>query len=257
MPAGWHQDFDLYLVDVDDRPATVVVDLAARAHAPVASHPLRLDVRVAMRTPRPDGLRDASELDALGDLESRLAAGLGRAVDAIYVGRAVFGGHTLFHYYLPAAARERLVELVALTGPLGDYRPTCSVDDDPSWGVYRELLAPDPFTRAAMWNRRLLCWFREQGDRLEVARRIDHGAYFPDRARAERTAAALRGRGFTVDPLVEPTQGAEWHVGFHREDDLDGGRPEHFCREILEIVLAEQGRYDGWGAPRVSRSPAL
>ena len=54
--APWEQDFDVYLGELDGGAASFVVDLAARDHAPLASHPLLLTLVVPMRHARPDGL---------------------------------------------------------------------------------------------------------------------------------------------------------------------------------------------------------
>jgi hypothetical protein len=220
VAAPWRQDFDFYLVEIEERPASFVVDLAASAHVPMPSHPVRVDVRVPMLRPRPDGLRDASELDALGELEDVLARRLGDSVDAIYVGRAVFAGHTILHFYAPAAVRGRQGDLPDLVGTTGEYRPSWAVHDDAGWSVYLEVLTPDPYEHAVIWNRRLLRAFEDRGDHLE--------------------------------PVVPPLEdGDAWALTFHRADVLAGGRPDQFCAEILDIVLPEGGDYDGWGAPDV------
>jgi hypothetical protein len=252
VAAPWRQDFDFYLVEIEERPASFVVDLAASAHAPLASHPVRIDGRVPMLRPRPDGLRDASELDALGELEDVLARRLGDSVDAIYVGRAVFAGHTILHFYAPAAVRGRQGDLPDLVGTTGEYRPSWAVHDDAGWSVYLEVLTPDPYEHATIWNRRLLRAFEDRGDHLDRARPIDHFAFFPDLTTAERARIALEAKGFATEPVVPPLEdGDAWALTFHRADVLAGGRPDPFCAEILDIVLPEGGDYDGWGAPDV------
>jgi hypothetical protein len=252
MASRWRQDFDFYLVEMEERPASFVVDLAAGAHAPLSTHPMRLDVRVPMLRPRADGLRDAGELDDLGDLEDQFTRRLETAVDAIYVGRAVFAGHTVLHYYMPRDAGGRFDELPAIAGPSGAYRPSWAIDDDPGWSVYLEVLTPDPYEHATIWNRRLLRSFEDDGDHLQRPRPIDHYAFFPSQDQADRAATALTAAGFLPDPVVAPREdGDGWALQFHRDDALANGRPDQFCAEILDIVLPEGGDYDGWGAPHV------
>jgi hypothetical protein len=252
VASRWRQDFDFYLVEIEERPASFVVDLAASAHAPLASHPVRIDGRVPMLRPRPDGLRDASELDALGELEDGLARRLAAAIDAIYVGRAVFAGHTILHFYAPATLRGRKDDLPELAGPTGEYRLSWGIHEDAGWSVYLEVLTPDPYEHATIWNRRLLRAFEDRGDHLDRARPIDHFAFFPGQTAAERARMALEAKGFATEPVVAPLEdGDAWALTFHRNDALAGGRPDQFCAEILDIVLPEGGDYDGWGAPDV------
>ena len=148
----WQQDFDFYMGQLGPLPASYVIDLNAAAHAPVASHPVSVRIYVPMLRPRPDGLRDASELDELAALEDQLVDALETKVDAIYVGRRVHDGATVLYLYVPTAHRADVEELPSLTGPpSGDYQPRWSVDDDPQWTQY-EALEPNPYARQGIWN---------------------------------------------------------------------------------------------------------
>ena len=246
----WEQDFDVYFSQIEDRPASFVIDLAARKHAPVATHPVRLMIRVPMLRPRPDGLRDRSEMDALGQLEDRFVAALEQKVDALYVGRIVHDGHTTMWLYVPAAHRAALETLPDVTGSAGDYEPSWAVADDPAWEAYTEFLAPGPYDVQTIWNRRLIQVFTDNGDRLDQPREIDHYALFPNRADADVAALALRAAGFRTDDVEDKDDG---RVGlqFHRSDRLSDGRPDEFVGEILDIILERDGVYDGWGAMHV------
>jgi len=100
-------------------------------------------------------------------------------------------------------------------------------------------------------NRRLMAARAEYEDRLEVAREVDHLAFFPDAARAKQAAAAFAKLGYRVDPLREEEEQGDtkrWAVEFHRDDRLDEDRPNEITGEILDIILPLDGEYDGWGA---------
>jgi len=256
VPPTWKPDFDFYMTMIDDKPASIVVDLAAGAAAPVATHPVLLGIRVPMRNPRPDGLRDGEELDALAELEDSFTDRLVAEVDALYAGRIVHDGDTTLYYYAPAEHRQRLDDdLPAVTGDPGEYEPEWWVDDDPDWQLYDELLAPGPYDVQTIWNRRLIQVFVEKGDHLGEPREIDHAATFPTEEQAERASAALTVAGFRCDDVERPDdpddEDSGWRVEFHRDDSLAEGRPDEFVAEILDIILEEEGDYDGWGAPHV------
>ncbi len=254
MPSPpWEPDFDFYMTMIEDRPASIVLDLAAGPNAPLDTHPILIVIRVPMKVPHPDGLRDASELDALSKLEDDFTEKLAAAVDAIYVGRTVCDGDTTLYLYAPQRALAALDDLPVILGDPGVYEPDCSVDEDPDWNLYNELLAPGPYESQTIWNRRLLTVFEEKGDRLDVPREIDHFADFPTKEHAERAAAALRNAGFRTDALDPPENDDEpWSLQFHRDEPLSGGRPDEFVSEILDVILEEDGEYDGWGASHVA-----
>jgi regulator of RNase E activity RraB len=245
------QDFDVYMVTIDDRPASIIVDLAAAAYAPLESHPLRVDIQIPMRIPTDDGLRDASELEALSDLEDQFVEALEQKVDAIYVGHVVHDGNTNLHFYVPDSHRAAVDDLPSLTGEPGAYEPSWGVEEDPDWQLFDEFLAPGPYEAQEIWNRRLMETFREGGDRLESERTIDHLAVFASRDSAEQAASALREVGFATDDVEGPDEEGVWRLPFHRADHLAEGRPDEFCEQILDLILEHDGHYDGWGAPMV------
>lgn len=249
----WEQDFDVYMALIEDTPASFVLDLAAAEHAPLASHPVRLQVRFAMQRPREDGLRDTSEQDALAALEDDVVSRLEEALDAIYVGRLVHGGYTELFLYVPEAQREAAVRAGDRLEGLDPYEPEWLVEDDAAWSLYREFLLPDIHSMQQIQNRRLLHELESAGDALEIPREIDHVAFFPSRAQADAAREQLAMRGFRVDDVTQDDEGDErrFGVGFHRKDALAKGRPDEFCAEILATILPLEGDYDGWGTPLV------
>jgi hypothetical protein len=183
-----------------------------------------------MLRPREDGLRDASELDELGALEDQFVEALAEKVDAIYVGRTVHAGDTTLYLYVPEEHREALDALPDLTGaPLSDHEPSWGVVDDPGWQQYLQFLSPDEYAHQSIWNRRLITQFSEMGDAHEVAREIDHMAFFPTKEAAEEAAKALAAAGFRVDPVTS-----------HADEDGDEGEDDED-----EVEDGEDGDEDG------------
>jgi hypothetical protein len=237
MPAPWEQSVNVFMVTIDGKPASILVDLAAGPHVPLASHPLRLQIRVPMLKPRNDGLRDASELEALGDLEDRFVAALEERCDAIGVGHVIHDGATTIFFYAPESARAALDDLPSIMNDPGEYDPEWLVDEDPEWSLYREFLFPDPMSFQSILNRQLVDTFVENGDDLTAARPVDHRAYFPSSAKASDARRALADGRVALD--------------FTRSDTLADGRPDEFCQEIFELIDPFEGEYDGWGAVHV------
>jgi hypothetical protein len=246
----WDPDFDFYegTIDDDDR-CLVTIDLGARRAAPLRSHPVRLQIRVEMHHPLPDGLRAPEESDALFALEDRVVERMGAAAAALYVGRTVAQGFTELFFYVPPGKRATADNPPAVVGDVAPYRLEWVTEEDPGWEKYLELY-PNVYALQTIMNRRLVRHMREGGDQLDVPREIDHVVDFPNGRKARAAAAALRRHRFRVDPLTPPRRnGAEWRLEFHREDRCDGSRPDQFVFEILEIVVPQGGDYGGWSAP--------
>lgn len=224
----------------------VAIDLGARPQAPLASHPLRLQLRVAMLSPRPDGLRDGSEADALFQLEDRLVATLEKTADALFVYRLLAQGFTHWVFYLPTERRGAVEQLLAAAGPIAPYRLDWFVEEDASWEQYGQLF-PNIYAMQIIMNRRLLQQRQEAGDRAELARPIDHAATFPSREAADAAARALTAHGFEVHAPVARDDGS-WLLELVRVDVCAAPRPDEVSFEILKVIEPLGGSYDGWGA---------
>jgi hypothetical protein len=155
MTPAWSPTFDFYDADFDGLRTSVFLDLEAWIHSPVATHPARLLVRVAMLHPRADGLRSEEEAEALFGVEDTVAERITQDLEAFYVGRLVAEGHLTFVFYLPNAHAARAdAECGKIAGDVAPYSIAWSVAEDAAWAYYRELLYPDENTLAEMLSRR-------------------------------------------------------------------------------------------------------
>ncbi len=250
MAERWQSGFDVYSAEVEGGRALFLVDLNAEEHAPVESHPVRLQIRVPLLRPREDGLRADDEADALYALEDHLVGVVERTQAGIYVGRYAARGALSFVFYVPGGAPRGLVEAL---GDLTPYSAQIATASDADWSFFFEILMPSEYSMQEIQNRRVLAHMQELGDRLELPRELDHFALFDGLEQAARASAALRRAGFRVDEMAADGEGRV-AVQFHREDMIAGGRADEVSYEILDIVLEEGGEYEGWGAPLVRGS---
>lgn len=247
MTAPWQPNFGFYMTSLDEHPASFVVDLNAE---PTESHSLRLQLRVPLRIPRADGLRDAAELEPMGALEDRIVEALVEKADALYVGRLVTRGATEFFFYVPSEKGPALDDLEGLLGPVAPYEVEYLAAEDPDWDTYTGFLYPDAYSLQAMANRSLLEQLEKAGDVMSVARTVDHMAFFESAGQAREAASRLKAAGFSTDELDTREDG---RVGlqFHRDDALSDGQADAFVAEVLDIIVPLDGEYDGWGCPVV------
>ena len=95
-------DWDFYFCNVDDRPASIFVDLGLAAEAPLPELPVVGYVRIHMRTPRDDGLSSQAEFEALTSVEHALET-LQADGAVAYVGRNTSDGYRDLLFYLRTA----------------------------------------------------------------------------------------------------------------------------------------------------------
>jgi hypothetical protein len=246
VAAPWTQHFDFYVAVEDGRPVSVVVDMAAIEHVPVASHPTVLLVRVPMKNPNPNGLRSDAEFDAMSTVEDVLVNALESNTSAIYWGRQIHRGVTDFMFQLEdepgPALFERLRPFLSVPG----YTVQPKLRMDPEWELYAGQY-PSTYHEHTMTNRALQTQLREMGDRLTKRRVIDHVALFPEPGSADIAAQTLRRRRFRINELEGPDEAGAWVLHFQRKEACDGDRPDAFTAEILEAIEPNDGVYDGWG----------
>jgi regulator of RNase E activity RraB len=245
-PTAWEPAFEFYEARLGDDRLVVLLDLNASQHAPVLTHPYRLEVMVPMLEPRPDGLRSSEEAPALFALEDTVVDRLTRAFSALYVGRFVARRNTTLVFYAPAALTPG--DATSRIGHIEPYRAVVHVEKDAGWEFYRDFLWPGPYGLQGILNRQLLAVRAEHGDRPEIIREVDHMALFPTRAALDAAAARLVSLGYRIDPVEGPAEDGRWALDFHRDERLDVGRPDGFVTEILDVLLPLDGDYDGWGA---------
>jgi len=255
VPKTWNEGFDFYLTHLEEDPASILVDLTAALHAPLASHPKRLIIRVKMKEPQANGLRSSGEADALFRVEDAITDALA-GVDALFVGRVVTGGNTDHFFYLPGQTSPASLT-AAVKEAAGDYATELGLRDDPEWTGYFQFLFPDHEQQQLMSNRRVLEQLANNGDRHDQPRQVDHLVYFPDLASASKLAEQLVVRGFRVDPPRPPEPGGDrqmWALEFHRVEAVTPEQVDALTLELLRLLEGTGGHYDGWGCVVVKES---
>jgi regulator of RNase E activity RraB len=221
------------------------VDLAAGSVAPFASHPVRIIAAIRLKSPDQNGFRTREELPVVSKVEDAIVDALEKERDAIFVARTISEGISSAWLYAPAATTREQVS--SLCQPLlGEYQVVFIVENDPSWEAFEEALYPDPYSMQSIQNRRVVTQLKENGDRLEVPRQIDHFAYFPDEAKAVAATGDLRALGYVVD-APKPNRD-EYGVSFKRTESLQANRMDPIIAELYELIVEKHGgHYDGWG----------
>jgi uncharacterized protein (TIGR01619 family) len=238
-------DWASYFCRVNDKPASVFLNLGLVDEALISSKPRLLWVWVYFQSPRPDGLSESDEAPTLFLIEDALNLQIGRACKSILSGRITTQGRREFYYYAETNLGFSLAVESALAGFHG-YRFDFGDKEDPSWKQYFEVLYPVRDDLERIKNRQLLDVLQKQGDKLSAVREVQHWLYFP----SERSRASFR----------EEVLSAGFRIGY--ESKVDGENPfgitvvrgqpveqELIDGTVIELLrLAEQfhGEYDGW-----------
>lgn len=238
--------WDFYFLRVDDQPASIYLDLSRIDAAPLPDFPVMAYVRVAMRSPRDDGLSSQEEFDDLVMVENHLVETL-TASGALYVGRNTSAGCRDFYFYIQADDGGWEQQVAQSMQALSQYRCQAGARLDQEWSVYREFLYPSPRARQSIENRSVCDALERNGDSMTAPREIDHWAYFPAPLSRDAFLQRTRELGFQMRACdTVDGKNNEFEARVYRVDIPSFAAIDDICLPLYDLAADCGGRYDGW-----------
>ncbi len=245
-----------YLCKVNDRSASIFVNLGLRDAAPIMSKPWLLWTWVYFQSPRRDGLSDRKEAPTLFKIEDALNLCISRNCHAIPCGRITTDGRREFYFYgetkdgFPEAVAEVAEALAGFEG----YRFDVGDKKDSLWEQYLNVLYPSPEDLERIANMDLLDVLVEKGDVLTVARGVQHWMYFrSESSRALFRDAAVRA-GFRIVSESTSKGDSPFGISVARTQAIEQRLIDETVVELLRLVQRFDGEYSGWETPVVTQS---
>jgi uncharacterized protein (TIGR01619 family) len=244
-----HGRWASYFANVNDKLASIALDLDLRGQAPVKSKLHLLWVWVYLRSPKPNGLSDNREFDALAAIEDKLVQALGSACHAVQAGRITSNGRRVFYFYGADGINfDASVSLVLNDFP--QYRYDSGSQDDPQWTHYLNVLYPSEEDFEKIKNSDVLAALMKHGDTLGAVRDVHHWIYFNTVAQRQHYALKAKELGYKIEGETEREGGQPHPFGLQITRD-QGVTPAQIDSAVIELFrLAKQfdADYDGWEA---------
>lgn len=245
-----NDDWTSYFDKVDDDPASIFVNLALLADAPIRSKPWRLRVRIHFRNPRPDGLSDSEEAPTLFLIEDALNHQIIRECNAITPGRITTRGGRQFCYYAETNKNFRSAVAAALAG-FPEYRFELAEKQDPEWEYYLRVLYPSSEQLQHVKNRDLLDVLVSQGDRLSAPREVQHWMYFPSEESRTLFRHEVGNMGFRIGYECDSNVQGDCRFGLtvFRTQPVEQKDIDETVIQLLRLAKRFGAEYDGWETP--------
>lgn len=239
------RQFNFYQCRVNDKPASIYLDLGLKAGAPDPKRPQILVVWAYLRYPDPDNaLATDAEFEALGEMEDRLAEALSDRHGARYAGRITHEGRREFYFYSASASGMEAAAKEALA-TFGNYRIDYWSQPDPEWKQYLNVLFPKGASLRWMQDRDGVAALHKRGAAPGVAQALTHASSFSAPGKRLAFAGAVENAGFTVRAMSE-RPGARFDVRYElaQAPTLE----TVFATTGLLTQLSEKhgGTYQGW-----------
>lgn len=241
-----------YLCNVNDKLASIFVNLGLRGEVPIASKPWLLWTWVYFQSPRADGLSDGKEAPTLYKIEDALNASVSHACRAIPCGRITTDGRREFYFYGETEEGLRQGVSAGLKDFEG-YRFDIGSQKDSEWEQYLNVLYPSSEDLQRIANMDLLDVLRDKGDVLTAAREVQHWMYFSSESSRVlfREAAAAVGYRFVSESISK--RDLPFGIVVGRTQSIEQASIDRTVIELLHLSQRFDGEYDGWETPVVTQ----
>lgn len=241
-----------YPSNVDDEPATFLVNLGVPEEVDIQLFRWRIGVTVAFETDREDGFPSNQTAEQMNESEDRFVLTMSESLGAVHVGRLTRSRRRDIYFYAPSAenADAQVRKIAAAAGlSVEDVR----VEEDEDWSAFFEFLCPGTAESQWITNEALVSQLEEHGDCLTAVRKVDHSAMFATPDDRAGFAASVTAQGFTVEaehdsePMGdEETDEFPYSLSFFREHAVDLDTANDVSIPLAELAAEHNGMYDGW-----------
>jgi regulator of RNase E activity RraB len=240
-----------YFTNVNGALASVALDRRLRPKVPMESRPHLLWVKVQLRSPKPNGLSDRAELEALATIEDNLRSGLKAACRAVEVGRITTAGRQELYFY---AARDQGFQdaVSAVMQKFNAYKFEMGSTADPEWRQYLDALYPTGEDFQRMSNMDVLDSLLSAGDTLRPARDVRHWIYFGSQADRQWLAAKAKALGYRIGPETDGPQDRPFGLVLARDQSVTPDQIDSAVIELYRLAKQVGAEYDGWEAAVVA-----
>ena len=226
------QNWNFYMCRVDDKPASIRLNLALSNIAPVEDYKHRISIFIKMNNPTDDGLSSNEEYPMLCDIEDEVIDRL-ETLENIFAGTVKTQGRLEFYVFTknPEKSEELCKEAFK---KFPNYQWKSYIDEDREWDFYFDFLYPDVYSYHAIMNRSVIENLTNQGDNLEKEREIDHWLYFSSEENINIATKKFEELGHKIVRVI-------WYKNNDRletirEKTFDGGYALLY-EEIIEYIL--------------------
>ena len=252
---GW----DFYPCRVNDKFASIFLNLGLKDSVPLPNKPALIRVGVDLRLPNEHGLSTQDEFETLIRIEDALVPRVEADIDAVYVGRVTTDGFRAFFFY--AASSDSVASSIEkMMSDFPEYSHWLNCKDDPTGSEYLEFLYPSLREHQSIMNRGILSRLEEMGDDGSKPRDVRHWIYFADPTSRRQFIDRITRDALSVADVIEPEPGEEkserpFGVSVSRIDAVGSESVDETIFRVFDATQACNGHYDGWESEVVVDKP--
>jgi uncharacterized protein (TIGR01619 family) len=240
-------EWDFYFCTVEDKPASIMLDLALIQKSPIESKIDFIQLSLDLKKPNEYGLTSQGEAEILYIIEDQLAEHLSVSLGGVYAGRSTTNNQRIFYFYCDSSIDYQNIVAEVMDG-FSDYQYNCIAQKDPDWTFYIQFLYPSKIEYQSILNRRVLENLSKHGDDLQQEREVEHYIYFPGSDERENFINKAKVEGFEIVDLNFDHSQAGFPFGLiiSRNDKVDAKSVDETVLFLVLLANECKGEYDGW-----------
>jgi uncharacterized protein (TIGR01619 family) len=241
------QDWDFYFTNIDDKPASIGLNLALHDTAPLADKAYCFWIILDFQKSDSLGFSLEPENEALNKIEDELEIFLEKKPKAIYAGRTTSNSKRQFYFYSKSIDSVD-VFIEDFFKNYSQYKYKLGQRYDDTWTVYFDFLYPSPLDLQLIYNHRIVEALAENGDKPELPHHIDHWLNFEKKKDMNDFIKALAGKNFVVerDSIAKTQKTHPLTLQISEESKTDLETIDNSVIQLFELVVKFKGIYEGW-----------
>lgn len=241
-------EWDFYFCTIEEKPASIMVDLALLDLTPIAENPHFIQIAVALNQPNEYGLTTPGEAEVLYIMEDRLAEHMAQNLNGLYAGRNTHDSKRVFYFY--GASEVDVDRIVAeVMDQFSEHQYQCDTMADDDWAFYRQFLYPSNLEYQSILNRRVMEKLEQQGVNQIERQEVEHFLYFKSQTAREMFLKRIQHDNFRVigEGYTEHANRPPYSLVLVREDKVEAQAIDTVVLYLIQQAEICQGEYDGWG----------
>ncbi|MDR7015272.1 DUF695 domain-containing protein [Acinetobacter sp. 3657] len=244
VPENW----DFYMCQIDDQPASYFLNLALSDVAPIATRPNLLWLELKMNYANEDGLSSSEESDALFAVEDALIPALNAQSNALYIGRLTHNDTRDLYFYCANEVEKIKNIIFQVMQSFSTYQYRIGSRSDANWSTYFDCMYPNEEIIQCISNRSVLDNLRKHGDSLTIARPIDHWIYFQNETDQVHFITAIKALAFNViqQNRMDENQDYPYQLQISKIGDIHQEAIDECVLQLWQLAKQSNAEYDGW-----------
>lgn len=238
------QNWTFYLTNMDDKPASIALNLALNEVLPIKKFPNLSWITIKLENPSQNGLTTNEEAEILGNLEDEILKLIPEKSN-IFVGRITSNGFRDFYFYTESQENFKN-SAQKIENIFKNYKFDIGSKEDKNWQGYIDIY-PNEMDMQSISNRDVLEQLEKKGDKLEKPRDVFHWIYFKSEKDRENYINIVSKENFkVVSKDINKKESLKYSLQIKRVDKVGYEFIDDYTLYLWRIAKENNGEYDGW-----------